>query len=105
MIKKNYSFRGEHEYSDLNFDVDLYKAGINITGVEATPLPNGAVMFTVDYEFLAQYADGQRWVKDSAMCTGEASPEFLADFKKSLIGWVGDARRELRQTKLNGEEA
>lgn len=104
MIRKNYKTQGEHDYCEKNFDIDLYKAGINILNVEATPFPNGACMFVAEFEFLAQYADGQRWIKDSSMAVGDPGPFLLATFKKQLIDWVKKARAELRTIKLNGED-
>ena len=88
-----------------NYDLELHKASINVTEVLATPLPDDSTLFTVSYEFLAQYADGQRWVKDSAIVIGTTGPEFLADFKRRLIEAVRRERSVLRRTKLNGEAA
>jgi hypothetical protein len=86
-----------------NFDEDLYKAGINITEVLQTVLPNNSIIYTISYEFLAQYSDGQRWVKDTALYGGGGLS--LKDFKKRLLQAVTSARETLRHTKLNGEEA
>ena len=87
-----------------NFDEDFYRASINITEVLQTPLPNGNIIYTISYEFLAQYADGQRWVKDTALYGGGPEAVSLADFKKRLLTAVTSARRTLRHTKLNGDE-
>lgn len=105
MKKNNYALPGSHDYSDENFDMDLYKSSINVTDIEATQLINGSVMFAVDFEFLAQYADGQRWIKDASVIIGEPGPALLSDFKQSLIKWVKQAREELANTHLNGKKA
>lgn len=91
--------------TEENYDVELHKASINITEVLATQLPGDSVLFTVSYEFMAQYADGQRWVKDTAIAVGRPSPDLLANFKRDLIGTVQKERRILRGVKLNGEAA
>lgn len=88
-----------------NFDEDLYKASINITEVLPTVLPNNNIVYTVSYEFLAQYSDGQRWVKDTALYGGDFNSLSLKDFKKRILESVKRVRQTLRHTKLNGEEA
>lgn len=105
MKKNNYALSGSHDYSDENFDMDLYKSSINVTDIEATELVNGSVMFAVDFEFLAQYADGQRWIKDASVIIGEPGPALLSGFKQALIRWVKRARDELSTIQLNGKKA
>lgn len=104
MIKENYALPGSHDYSSENFDIDLYKESINVLDIRATNLPS-SIIFTVNFEFMAQYADGQRWVKDTAIFTGNPEGELLTEFKRSLIKGVKQARERLRETKLNGQRA
>lgn len=102
--------------SPLEGDLALYRDSINITDIQLATATTAiattisiakTLIFVISYEFLAQYADGQRWVKNSTLYTASSpiTPDTLERFKADIANNVKQARQVLKQTKLNGDRA
>lgn len=90
----------------INFDVALYVASINVLKIEITPFPtrNGGVVMSANYEFYAQFKDGKRWIKDVAIWIGPEEELSTESLRTHILNEVIRARKELKNTRLNGTQ-